>query len=109
MIGVTRPRFAAIRMLAVAALAMASIPAFAARLAAHEAPRMSAGSPLPRTELAQSIRETDPECYCWANGRRFAHGEQACIKGVGATRLATCDRVINMMSWSFSAEPCPES
>jgi hypothetical protein len=71
---------------------------------AHERPNMT-----PRTELSQSVRETDPECYCWANGQRFAHGEQACIKGGGMKRLALCDRVLNVMSWSFSAEPCPES
>jgi hypothetical protein len=62
-----------------------------------------------RVELSQSIRQSDPECYCWANGSRFAHGEQACIKGGGMTRLALCDRVQNVMSWSFSTEPCPES
>jgi hypothetical protein len=109
MIGVPRMRFVTVRLIAVAALALAAIPPFAAGLAAHEAPKMSARSPLPHTQLAQSIRQNDPECYCWANGQRFAHGEQACIKGGGATRLATCDRVINVMSWSFSAEPCPES
>jgi hypothetical protein len=129
MIGVIRPRFAAVHMLAVAALALAALAPSATGLAAHETPRMSARTPVPqmpaaqtpaaqtpatrtpaaRTQLAQSVRETDPECYCWANGQRFAHGEQACIRGAGATRLATCDRVINVMSWSFSAEPCPES
>jgi hypothetical protein len=109
MIGVARIRFAAVRMLAAAVLGLAAIAPSASGLAAHEAPKMSARSALPQTELAQSIRQTDPECYCWANGVRFAHGEQACIKGGGATRLATCDRVINVMSWSFSAEPCPES
>ncbi len=62
-----------------------------------------------RTELAQSLRAMEPECYCWANGQRFAHGEQACIKAPGGTRLAICDRVTNVMSWSFSADPCPES
>jgi hypothetical protein len=114
MIGVPRMRFATVRLIAVAALALAAIPPATSGLAAHEAPKMGAGSPvtktqLARTQLAQSTRETDPECYCWANGQRFAHGEQACIRGGGATRLATCDRVINVMSWSFSAEPCPES
>jgi hypothetical protein len=109
MIGVPRIRSATVRMLAVMALALAAITPFATGLAAHEAPKMSARSPLPQTQLAQSIRQTDPECYCWANGQRFAHGEQACIRGGGATRLATCDREINVMSWSFSAEPCPES
>jgi hypothetical protein len=109
MIGVPRIRFAAVRMFAAAALALAAIPPFATGLAAHEAPKMSARGQPPHTQLAQSIRQADPECYCWANGQRFAHGEQACIRGGGVTKLATCDRVINVMSWSFSAEPCPES
>jgi hypothetical protein len=109
MIGMPRPRSLALRALALALLALGSIPPAATGLGAHEARKIRAGSAPGQTQLAQSIREADPECYCWANGRRFAHGEQACIKGAGATRLATCDRVINMMSWSFSAEPCPES
>jgi hypothetical protein len=109
MTAVPRIRFAIVRLIALASLALAAIPLSIAGLAAHEAPKMSARTPLAETQLAQSLRQADPECYCWANGQRFAHGEQACIRGGGATRLATCDRVINVMSWSFSAEPCPES
>ncbi|MGL4727307.1 MAG: hypothetical protein ACRCWO_00995 [Bosea sp. (in: a-proteobacteria)] len=75
---------------------------------AHERQKMTPRAEA-KVELSQSIRPSDPECYCWANGQRFGHGEQACIKGGGMTRLALCDRVLNVMSWSFSAEPCPES
>lgn len=75
---------------------------------AHERPKMTPRVEA-KVELSQSIRPSDPECFCWANGQRFAHGEQACIRGGGMTRLALCDRVLNVMSWSFSTEPCPES
>lgn len=51
----------------------------------------------------------DPPCFCWADGRKIAEGQTACIRTSTGRRLAACDRVINMMSWRVSDEICPES
>ena len=60
-------------------------------------------------ELAQSQRIVDPACFCWANGERFNRGEAACLRTGNGRQLAMCDQVTNVMSWSFSQNPCPES
>lgn len=51
----------------------------------------------------------DPPCFCWADGRKIAEGQTACIRTATGRRLAACDRVINMMSWRVSEDICPES
>jgi hypothetical protein len=93
-------------MRAVGVMLAFSASSFVARA---QDPARAASATMARAQLAQSLRAMDPECYCWANGQRFAHGEQACVRAPGGARLATCDRVTNVMSWSFSADPCPES
>jgi hypothetical protein len=55
---------------------------------------------------AQSI---DPDCYCWAHGRKYGAGQRTCLRTPVGMRMALCDRVINLMSWSPSDEPCGES
>ena len=66
-------------------------------------------APVSGAMRAQAQRTIDPACFCWANGRKFEPGERACLRGGGGNRLATCGMVINMMSWEFSDEPCPQS
>jgi hypothetical protein len=67
----------------------------------------------PRIQLAQAsvmtVRTVDPACFCWANGERFNRGESACLRFGGSRVLAQCDQVTNVMSWSFTQNPCPDS
>ena len=49
------------------------------------------------------------DCYCRAQGRMFAPGEKVCLKTADGPRLAQCRMEINVMSWSLSEAPCPES
>jgi hypothetical protein len=51
----------------------------------------------------------EPLCFCWSDGRKIAEGASACIRTTQGRRLAQCGRVINMMSWEISENPCPES
>jgi hypothetical protein len=61
---------------------------------------------LDRPRLAQA---PEPLCFCWSDGKKIAEGATACIKTTMGRRLAACGRVINMMSWEVSENPCPES
>lgn len=61
---------------------------------------------LDRPRMAQA---PEPLCYCWNDGRKIAEGATSCIKTTIGRRLATCGRVINMMSWKLTEAPCPES
>ena len=68
---------------------------------AHERPA------LPRTAQA---RDHDPlECSCRAQGRMFAPGEKVCLRTADGPRLAQCRMEINVMSWSITETPCPET
>lgn len=51
----------------------------------------------------------EPYCFCWNDGKKIAEGSMACIRTTMGRRLATCGRVINMMSWEVTENPCPES
>ena len=51
----------------------------------------------------------EPLCFCWSDGRKIAEGASACIRTTQGRRLASCGRVINMMSWQVTETPCPES
>jgi hypothetical protein len=51
----------------------------------------------------------EPYCYCWNDGKKIAEGAVACIRTTMGRRLAQCGRVINMMSWQVTENPCPES
>ena len=61
---------------------------------------------LDRPRLAQA---PEPYCFCWSDGKKIAEGATACIRTTKGRRLALCGRVINMMSWEVSENPCPES
>ncbi len=61
---------------------------------------------LDQPRLAQA---PEPYCFCWSDGKKIAEGATACIRTTKGRRLALCGRVINMMSWEVSENPCPES
>ena len=93
------------------ALLLAAAPAMA-QSAPHMSQRLhiAQSSPVtPQIVQAQSPRVIDPACFCWANGERFNRGETACLRTGQGRRLAQCDQVTNVMSWSFSTNDCPES
>lgn len=62
--------------------------------------------PLDPPRLAQA---PEPLCFCWNNGRKIAEGATSCIRTNQGQRVATCGRVVNMMSWHVTETPCPES
>jgi hypothetical protein len=77
-------------------------------LATFEAAAQTASPavPLDPPRLAQA---PEPLCFCWSDGRKIAEGATACIRTTQGRRLAACGRVINMMSWQVTENPCPET
>ena len=71
--------------------------------AAQSTPRATALDP-PRQAQAP-----EPLCFCWNDGRKIAEGAMSCIRTTQGRRLASCGRVINMMSWQLTENPCPET
>ncbi|MBJ6124738.1 hypothetical protein [Microvirga splendida] len=69
--------------------------------AAHERPVLS--------QTAQAPAHNPLECYCRAQGRMFAPGEKVCLRTAEGPRLAQCQMEINVMSWSVTETPCPET
>jgi len=65
----------------------------------------------PATQAAQSQAPAhNPlECYCRAQGKMFAPGEKVCLRTAEGPRLAQCSMEINVMSWSITDAPCPET
>lgn len=76
-------------------------------LAPFTAPR--AGEPAVALDPPRLAQAPEPLCFCWSDGRKIAEGLTACIKTTQGRRLAECGRVINMMSWRVTENPCPES
>ncbi len=68
---------------------------------AHERPALP--------QQVQTPNHNPLECYCRANGRMFAPGERVCLKTAEGPRLAQCGMEINVMSWSITEIPCPET
>ncbi|MCB5173803.1 MULTISPECIES: hypothetical protein [Microvirga] len=62
-----------------------------------------------RIHRAQGPAHNPLDCYCRAQGRIFAPGEQVCLRTADGPRLAQCRMEINVMSWSFTETPCPET
>ncbi len=58
---------------------------------------------------AQAPHHNPLDCYCRAQGRMFAPGERVCLKTAEGSRLAECRMEINVMSWSITEIPCPET
>lgn len=74
---------------------------------AHERPH-GPQTPAPGSGTVRQA-QTAPECYCRARGRRFAPGETACLQTPQGARLAECRMIVNVMSWGFTEQPCPDS
>ncbi|KAA2242365.1 hypothetical protein F0L46_02855 [Salinarimonas soli] len=55
--------------------------------------------------------QADPhaECYCRAQGRQFGMGEQVCLRSPEGPRMARCVMDLNVTSWRFTQDPCPDS
>lgn len=70
------------------------------------APAAEPAIPLDPPRQAQA---PEPLCFCWNDGRKIAEGRTACIRTNQGRRMALCGRVINMMSWQVTENPCPES
>jgi hypothetical protein len=68
---------------------------------AHERPAL--------LQRAQAPDHDPLECYCRAQGKMFAPGERVCLKTADGPRLAQCRMEINVMSWSVTETPCPET
>ena len=66
-------------------------------------PSQDAAAPRPQAQAPE------PLCFCWNDGRKIAEGHIACIRTNQGRRMALCGRVINMMSWQVTENPCPES
>ena len=60
-------------------------------------------------QQAQAPGHNPLDCYCRAQGKMFAPGEKVCLKTADGPRLAQCQMEINVMSWSLTEAPCPET
>ena len=49
------------------------------------------------------------ECMCRANGTFYNEGERTCLRTATGRRLALCNKVLNVLNWALSDNPCPES
>lgn len=83
---------------------MRSVVVFLSLLAAG-----AAGAQEPHSRQARGPDPHPPDCYCRAEGRMFAEGESVCLRTAQGPRLALCDMEINVMSWSITETPCPDS
>lgn len=68
-----------------------------------------AGEPAIALDPPRLAQAPEPLCFCWSDGRKIAEGATACIRTSQGRRLASCGRVINMMSWQVTENPCPET
>ena len=68
-----------------------------------------ATSPAIALDPPRQAQAPEPLCFCWNDGRKIAEGATACIRTTQGRRLAACGRVINMMSWQVTENPCPET
>lgn len=64
---------------------------------------------MPMPHRTQMPGHNPLECYCRAQGRIFAEGEMVCLKTAEGPRLAQCQMETNVMSWSITSKPCPET
>lgn len=62
-----------------------------------------------RAPLRLAGGDPHAECYCRAQGRLFRMGEQACLRAPDGPRLARCEMELNVTSWRFTSERCPDS
>ena len=59
--------------------------------------------------LASSHIAAIADCQCLANGRKYHHGEIACLKLPTGDQLARCDMVLNNSAWKKVADGCPQA
>ena len=69
----------------------------------------AAGDPAIALDKPRLAQAQEPLCFCWNDGRKIAEGSMSCIRTTQGRRLATCGRVVNMMSWDVTETACPES
>jgi len=69
----------------------------------------AAAEPAIPLDPPRQAQAPEPLCFCWNDGRKIAEGHIACIRTNQGRRMALCGRVINMMSWQVTENPCPES
>jgi hypothetical protein len=50
----------------------------------------------------------EADCTCRARGVVAEHGQTLCIRTPEGFRLARCDKVSNIASWTFLDETCPQ-
>jgi len=98
--------FRRLHPLSAMALRLAGISATAMLLLYVPVQAQERAQALDKPRLAQA---PEPLCFCWSDGKKIAEGALACIRTTSGRRLAQCGRVINMMSWEVSENPCPES
>ena len=48
-------------------------------------------------------------CTCRAKGVVASEGQTLCIRTPQGPRLARCDKVSNITSWTFLSGPCPQA
>lgn len=70
---------------------------------------VAAGEPAIALDKPRLAQAPEPLCFCWNDGRKIAEGSMSCIKTTQGRRVATCGRVVNMMSWQVTETACPES
>ncbi|MFU0503749.1 hypothetical protein [Pseudaminobacter sp. NGMCC 1.201702] len=59
--------------------------------------------------LASSHIAAVADCQCLANGRKYHHGEVACLKLPTGDQLARCDMVLNNSAWKKVSDGCPQA
>ncbi len=58
--------------------------------------------------IAASAVSAAADCTCRARGVLATHGETLCIRTPQGMRLARCDKVSNIASWTFLGGECPQ-
>jgi hypothetical protein len=59
--------------------------------------------------IGAAISPAQADCTCRAQGVVAAHGQTVCIPTPNGTRLARCDKISNVASWTFLDTPCPQA
>ncbi len=58
--------------------------------------------------LAQRVTP-DPNCSCRGNGTFYNEGERTCLRTATGRRMALCNKVLNVLNWDISENPCPDT
>ena len=51
----------------------------------------------------------DPNCSCRGNGTFYNSGERTCLRTATGRRMALCNKVLNVLNWDISDNPCPDT